>query len=118
MTYDELVLAIGPGFHPDTRGDEYTSLPEGLAPEDVDMVVELAFIEEETGGPCPYSRALELLQWDGFESQRDLLAATIYNVRARSSREMTPGRWRRVKTQFRMSAAQCFEQADLELEDM
>lgn len=120
MDYDELVLAIGAGFHPDTRGDDYASLPEGLPPEDVDMTVELAMIAHDEGtGPDPYERAVELLTaWDGFESQRDLLAATVYNVRAQSPREMTPQRWASIKKRFRVSAQQCLEQADIELEDM
>ena len=56
--------------------------------------------------------------WGGFESQLDLLAATVYNVRAQSPREMTPERWAEVKRRFPGSARQCLEQAELELEDM
>lgn len=41
--YDRLVKAIGMGFHPDTRGDNYTSLPEGYTPADVDRIVTAAF---------------------------------------------------------------------------
>ena len=37
--YVDLVRLVGPGFHPDTRGADYTSLPEGITPERVDEVV-------------------------------------------------------------------------------
>jgi hypothetical protein len=37
--FSALVLAIGDGFHPDTRGDDYTSLPDGYTPERVDTIV-------------------------------------------------------------------------------
>jgi hypothetical protein len=57
-------------------------------------------------------------EWDGYASQRDLLAATVYNARARSPREMTPERWRVIKKRFGATARQCLEQADAELEDM
>jgi hypothetical protein len=40
--YERLVRAIGMGFHPDTRGDNYTSLPDGVTPEDVDRIVTAA----------------------------------------------------------------------------
>ncbi len=56
--------------------------------------------------------------WDGFASQLDLLAATVYNVRAQSPQEMTPERWARIKRTFGASARQCLEQAQAELEDM
>lgn len=51
----------------------------------------------------------------GFGSQRELLAATIYNVRAQSSREMTPERWAGIKERFPTSARVCLEQADEEM---
>lgn len=56
--------------------------------------------------------------WDGFESQRELLAATIYNARAQSSRDMTPERWAEVKRKFPGSATACLMAADKELEDL
>lgn len=40
--YLALAAAIGGGFHPDTRGADYTSLPEGITPERVDKVVDEA----------------------------------------------------------------------------
>lgn len=54
--------------------------------------------------------------WDGFGSQRDLLAATIYNVRANSPREMTPERWEGIKKNFPSSARMCLDAADEEME--
>ncbi len=56
-------------------------------------------------------------KWDGFESQEDMLAAEIYNVRALSSREMTPERWAGIKRKFPGSARNCLEDAREELED-
>jgi hypothetical protein len=41
--YRALVTAIGPGFHPDTRGEDYTSLPDGYTPDRVDAIVDRAF---------------------------------------------------------------------------
>lgn len=40
--YSRLVRAIGPGFHPDTAGADYNSLPDGIEPEIVDEIVEVA----------------------------------------------------------------------------
>lgn len=37
--YRGLVDQIGWGFHPDTPGDDYTSLPAGVTPEQVDRVI-------------------------------------------------------------------------------
>lgn len=37
--YVDLVRAIGPGFHPDTRGDDYTSLPEDYDAAAVDATI-------------------------------------------------------------------------------
>jgi hypothetical protein len=65
---------------------------------------------------------LELLEdgeWDGFASQRELLAATVYRVRAQSPQPpLSPLEWLRVKRRFPGSARQCLEQADEELEDL
>lgn len=41
--YEKLARAIGGGFHPDTRGADYTSLPDGYTAVDVDRIVEAAF---------------------------------------------------------------------------
>lgn len=38
--YVALVIAIGDGFHPDTSGDQYVSLPDGYTPERVDAIVD------------------------------------------------------------------------------
>ncbi len=73
---------------------------------DAGETIHLVAVTPERGG-----------EWDGFETQRDLLAATVYNARAQSRREMTPERWARVKRDFRGSAEQCLEQADAELAD-
>jgi len=58
------------------------------------------------------------MDWDGFESQRDLVAAMLYNARANSPREMTPERWAKIKQNFPASARMCLEDADKELEDL
>lgn len=55
--YVALVRAIGMGFHPDTRGDDYTSLPDGVTAEDVDRIVEAAFNADFD----PYNVALDLI---------------------------------------------------------
>lgn len=36
---EDLAVRIGPGFHGDTSGDDYESLPEGVTPERVDHIV-------------------------------------------------------------------------------
>ena len=62
MTFEELVQAIGLGFHPDTPGDKYTSLPEGITPEDVDRIVNEAWAESDMHlAPDPYRRTLAVL---------------------------------------------------------
>lgn len=40
--YYRLVTAIGPGFHPDTPGAAYASLPTGYTPAAVDAIVDRA----------------------------------------------------------------------------
>lgn len=57
-------------------------------------------------------------EWGGFSSQRDLVAAMIYNARANSPLMMTPERWERIKVKFKASARICLEQADEELQDL
>lgn len=62
ITYEELVRAIGPGFHPDTAGDDYMELPEGVTPELVDELVEQAHQDTFYHGMTdPYTRAIEAL---------------------------------------------------------
>lgn len=46
MTLEELIDTIGPGFHPDTPGTDYTSLPEGITPAMVDDVLDAAFDDD------------------------------------------------------------------------
>lgn len=55
--YQQIVTLIGPGFHPDTPGDGYTSLPDGVTPQDVDDAI-AAVID---AGHDPYGIALEVL---------------------------------------------------------
>lgn len=43
--YTRLVLSIGRGFHPDTRGVDYVSLPAGYTAEDYERIV-LTAVEE------------------------------------------------------------------------
>lgn len=58
--YAVLVRAIGPGFHPDTGGDEYDSLPPQYTPEIVDDIVEQAFATHLD--PDPYEIALAIIE--------------------------------------------------------
>lgn len=44
--YRGLVRDIGPGFHPDTLGLEYDSLPSGWTAQDVDDVIDMAMAEQ------------------------------------------------------------------------
>lgn len=37
--YQQIVTVIGAGFHPDTPGADYTTLPEGITAQDVDDAV-------------------------------------------------------------------------------
>lgn len=55
--YRQIVTLIGHGFHPDTPGDGYTSLPDGITPQDVDDAI-AAVID---AGHDPYSIGLEVL---------------------------------------------------------
>lgn len=55
--YRDLVGRIGLGFHPDTRGEDYTTLPEGLTPEAVERIV----LEAVQAGLDPYEVALRVL---------------------------------------------------------
>ena len=57
-------------------------------------------------------------EWEGYASQLDLLAATIYNARAQSPRAMTPERWAEILRRFPGSASQCLEQARDELDEL
>ena len=58
-SYEDVVRRIGLGFHPDTYGEDYESLPAGLTPEVVDEVVAVAFAMHEGGSDKdPYTRAL------------------------------------------------------------
>lgn len=69
LTYEELVRKIGPGFHPDTAGDEYDSLPEGVDPSAVDFVVRAALLIHEiwpSEKSDPYDRALTVFKEEGW----------------------------------------------------
>lgn len=57
-------------------------------------------------------------EWDGFGSQRELVAAMLYNARANSPREMTPERWANICEKFPASARMCREDADKEIADL
>lgn len=64
MTYPELVISIGPGFHPDTRGADYATLPDGLEPGDVDRIVAGAwdvYRARPMSETDPYARAMRAL---------------------------------------------------------
>ena len=53
--YRIMIRAIGAGFHPDTRGEEYASLPDGYSPDRVEEIIENA----ETAGVDLYGIALD-----------------------------------------------------------
>lgn len=55
--YVAMVRAIGYGFHPDTPGAEYDTLPEGYTPERVDAIVDRAFTVVD-----PYIVALAVME--------------------------------------------------------
>lgn len=42
VNYRRLVTAIGGGFHPDTRGADYVTLPAGITPDMVDQTIDAA----------------------------------------------------------------------------
>lgn len=58
--YRALVRMIGPGFHPDTRGADYTNLPPGLTAEDVDRIVDNAL--RDLGEDRLYEVAVETVE--------------------------------------------------------
>lgn len=51
------------------------------------------------------------------EADIDRLAATIYQAKSQSSREMTDARWAGIKTKFRGSARICRDEAIRMYED-
>lgn len=75
MAYEDLVRLVGPGFHPDTRGNEYTSLPAGLTPKDVDKIVRDAFARN-TALPSkftsPYARAWQVFKEQGWAESENI----------------------------------------------
>jgi hypothetical protein len=44
VNYRRLVTAIGGGFHPDTRGDDYVTLPAGITADMVDQTIDAALV--------------------------------------------------------------------------
>jgi hypothetical protein len=50
-----LAAAVGGWFHPDTRGADYTSLPEGLTADEVDRIIDAAV----AAGTDVYAAAVE-----------------------------------------------------------
>lgn len=97
-----------PGAHWQTRGSSTIAM-WSCSDECADQVEKLRI-----DGALPVADP----EWDGFESRLDLMAATVYNVRAQSPREMTPARWWNIKARFGASARSCLEQAELELQDL
>lgn len=59
--YERIVKAIGHGFHPDTPGEDYLSLPQGIEPRDVDQAVE----DVVENGKDPYAMASAILSPSG-----------------------------------------------------
>lgn len=54
-------------------------------------------------------------EWDGYGSQRELVAAMLYNAKAQSPFAMTPERWANICAKFPASARMCREDADEEI---
>lgn len=55
--YRKMVAAIGPGYHPDTPGDDYDSLPTGYTAAGVDRITREVLVTPAD----PYDIALEVL---------------------------------------------------------
>jgi hypothetical protein len=117
---DRVLTPEGPGFvgalYPDTpfyEGRQVQVTREGAVPGDDEC-----YSMDDVKRWADSDLALADPEWDGFESRRDMLAATVYNARAQSPREMTPERWAEVKRRFPGSVRQCLEQADEELADL
>lgn len=55
--YRSLVAAVGSGFHPDTRGNDYSTLPAGITARDVDRIIDAA----HAAGLDVYSVALDII---------------------------------------------------------
>lgn len=55
--YERIVRAIGQGFHPDTDGGDYETLPEGIRPHHVNDAIDAVI---EAGGD-PYAIANAIL---------------------------------------------------------
>lgn len=62
MSYEELIRAIGPGFHPDVRGEDYAVLPAHITPQMVNQVVDYA----HSDGSNPYRRAFHVFIEQGW----------------------------------------------------
>lgn len=78
-----------------------------------DNTQDLSMNSEGAGSSSPLESGADTLE--GYDSQLDLLAATLYNVRSQSSREMTPERWARIKRMFPSSARIVMKDAKEEL---
>jgi hypothetical protein len=59
--YVKLVRAVGAGFHPDTMGSDYASVPDVVGDADgVDIIVDAAF--EDFSIDDPYALAIRALE--------------------------------------------------------
>lgn len=85
--YAALVLAIGDGFHPDTRGSDYVSLPDGYTPERVDTIVAAAVEALDD----PYAVANVLLDSDRAEFFAERIRADFGHMRSDFASD--PGGW-------------------------
>lgn len=86
-----LVRAIGGGFHPDTRGADYISLPEPYTPADVDRTVEAAL----AAGVDVYGEALDLIHEDDLEPAERAARAAAARAAAVEAGDLTPVTCRR-----------------------
>ena len=77
-TLEDLARIIGNGFHPDTTGSEYSSLPAGITPQLVDSIVDEAHQAFEDGeARDPNKRALRALRAEEILSQYSVRLESI-----------------------------------------
>lgn len=89
--YVDLVLAIGDGFHPDTSGADYVSLPDGYTPERVDEIVEAEWSRNRRD---PYAVANSVLDAARVDHVADRIREAFgRDAESRESFASDPGGW-------------------------